>query len=97
MRGWSAFFCCAEAVSPKSPVLIALIAVIMCIPASFARSGEMGLGIDLGAAPCLEKGSSVTNFILGVKYQYQATSLIRLQADVDSGFFCIIGLRVGNN
>lgn len=66
--------------------LFALIAVIMCVPAAFARSGDMGLGIDLGAAPCLEKGSSVTNFILGVKYQYQATSLIRLQADVDFGF-----------
>ena len=67
-------------------LLFALIAVIFCVPASFAASGDMGVGINLGAAPCIEKHADVTNFILGVKYQYQATSLIRLQADVDFGF-----------
>lgn len=54
--------------------------------AAFAATGDMGIGINLGAAPCIEKHSSVTNFILGAKFQYQATSLIRLQADVDFGF-----------
>lgn len=65
--------------------LFAAVASLMCAPAAFA-AGNMGLGIDLGAAPCIEKNSSITNFILGVKYQYQATNLIRLQADVDFGF-----------
>lgn len=66
--------------------LFAAAASLMCVPAAFAGSGDMGVGINLGAAPCIEKGASVTNFIFGLKYQYQATNLIRLQADIDFGF-----------
>ena len=65
--------------------LFAAVASLMCAPAAFS-AGNMGLGIDLGAAPCIEKGASVTNFILGAKFQYRATNLIRFQADVDFGF-----------
>lgn len=65
--------------------LFSALASLMFAPAAFAAH-DMGLGINLGAAPCIEKHSSITNFILGVKYQYQATKLIRLQADVDFGF-----------
>ncbi|MBD5357579.1 MAG: porin family protein [Bacteroides sp.] len=61
-------------------------ASILCATAAMAAPGDMGVGINLGAAPCIEKDANLTNFIVGVKYQYQVTNLIRLQADVDFGF-----------
>lgn len=36
-------------------------------------------------APVIEDGYSVTNLILGAKFQYKATSLIRLEAAADFG------------
>ncbi len=68
-------------------ILLAAVASLLCIPAvSAASKGDMGVGLNLGAAPCIEKDANLTNFIVGVKYQYQVTNLIRLQADVDFGF-----------
>lgn len=67
-------------------LLFTIAAALLSIPSVFARTGDMGVGINLGAAPCIEKNADVTNFIFGAKFQYQATSLIRLQADVDFGF-----------
>lgn len=54
---------------------------------SYAQSkGEMGVGINLGVAPSLEKGAKVTNFGIGAKFQYNVTNPIRLEADVDYWF-----------
>lgn len=52
--------------------------------AAFADN-NMGVGINLGAAPVIEDGNSPTNFIIGFKYQYQPTKIIRLEADADFG------------
>ncbi|MDE6755106.1 MAG: porin family protein [Muribaculaceae bacterium] len=52
--------------------------------AAFADN-NMGVGINLGAAPVIEGSGSPTNFIIGVKYQYQPTNLIRLEAAGDFG------------
>ncbi|MBD5309548.1 MAG: porin family protein [Bacteroides sp.] len=52
--------------------------------AAFADN-NMGIGVNIGAAPVIEGSGSPTNFILGVKYQYQPTNIIRLEADVDFG------------
>lgn len=59
---------------------------VILISASSAFAQRMGLGINLGAAPVIEDGISVTNFMLGAKFQYNATSLIRLEAAADFGF-----------
>lgn len=68
-------------------ILLAAVASLLCIPAvSAASKGDMGVGVNLGVAPCIEKDANITNFILGLKYQYRVTNLIRLQADVDFGF-----------
>ena len=61
-------------------------AALMVGGSAFAATGDMGIGLNIGAAPCIEKHSSVTNFILGAKFQYQPTGLIRLEADADFGF-----------
>lgn len=67
-------------------LLLSVLFSVAGAAAAFAAPGDMGVGINLGVAPCIEKHSDVTNFILGGKFQYQATSLIRLEADADFGF-----------
>ncbi len=57
--------------------------VFMCAISAFAQ--RAALGINFGAAPVIEDGYSVTNLILGAKFQYKATSLIRLEAAADFG------------
>lgn len=54
----------------------------------FAQSrGDMGVGLNIGAAPAFVKhGGSVTNFGIGAKFQYNVTNPIRLEADVDYWF-----------
>lgn len=51
--------------------------------ASAQEKGDMAVGLNLGAAPCLESGVSLTNFGVGAKFQYNVTNPIRLEADVD--------------
>lgn len=63
----------------------------MCITligvcASAQEKGDMAVGLNLGVAPCLESGPSVTNFGIGVKFQYNISNPIRLEAAVDYGF-----------
>lgn len=54
---------------------------------TFAQEkGDMAVGLNLGAAPCLESGVSLTNFGIGAKFQYNVTTPIRLEADVDYWF-----------
>ena len=54
--------------------------------ASAQEKGDMALGLNLGVAPCLESGASLTNFGIGAKFQYNVTNPIRLEAALDYGF-----------
>ncbi len=56
---------------------------LMGLCASAQEKGDMAVGLNLGAAPCLESGINVTNFGIGAKFQYNVTNPIRLEADVD--------------
>ena len=56
----------------------------MC--ASAQQKGDMAVGLNLGVAPSLESGASVTNFGIGAKFQYNITNPIRLEADLDYWF-----------
>lgn len=60
-----------------------LIAVVSSVS---AQKGQSAVGINLGAAPCLESGASLTNFEIGAKYQYGITDAIRLEGDLSYGF-----------
>ena len=54
---------------------------------SFAQEkGDMSVGVNLGVAPCIESGASLTNFGIGAKFNYHVTSPIRLEADLDYWF-----------
>ncbi|MDE6299600.1 MAG: porin family protein [Muribaculaceae bacterium] len=65
---------------------ILLSAAVMALGSAAAFAGNnMGIGVNIGAAPVIEGAGSPTNFILGVKYQFQPTDLIRLEADADFG------------
>ena len=46
----------------------------------------MAVGLNLGVAPSLESGASVTNFGIGAKFQYNVTNPIRVEADLDYWF-----------
>ncbi|MDE6443700.1 MAG: porin family protein [Muribaculaceae bacterium] len=65
-------------------LLLSCAAVALGSTAAFAGN-NMGIGINLGAAPVIEGSHSPTNFIIGAKYQYNVTKLIRLEAAADFG------------
>ena len=51
---------------------------------SFAQEkGDMSVGVNLGVAPCIESGVSLTNLGIGAKFRYHVTSPIRVEADLD--------------
>ena len=51
---------------------------------SFAQEkGDKSVGVNLGVAPCIESGASLTNFGIGAKFRYHVTSPIRVEADLD--------------
>lgn len=54
--------------------------------ASAQEKGDMAAGLNIGVAPSLESGASVTNFGIGAKFQYNVTDPIRLEAAFDYGF-----------
>ncbi len=63
----------------------------MCIAltglcATAQEKGDMAVGVNLGAAPCLESGVSVTNFQIGAKFQYNISNPFRVEAAFDYGF-----------
>lgn len=64
--------------------LVALLAAV--VSSASAQKGQSAVGINLGAAPCLESGVSLTNFELGAKYQYGVTDAIRLEGAFSYGF-----------
>lgn len=61
-------------------------AALIGLCASAQEKGDMAVGVNLGVAPCLESGASVTNFGIGAKFQYNVTDPIRLEAALDYGF-----------
>ena len=61
-------------------------AALIGLCASAQEKGDMAAGLNLGVAPCLESGASVTNFGIGAKFQYNVTNPIRLEAAFDYGF-----------
>lgn len=67
-------------------IIISMCAAVMALCATAQQKGDMAVGLNLGVAPCLEKSSSVTNFGLGAKFQYNLTNPIRLEAALDYGF-----------
>ena len=48
-------------------ILLLMAVVFMCATSAFAQ--RAALGINFGAAPVIEDGYSVTNLILGAKFQ----------------------------
>ena len=61
-------------------------AALIGLCASAQEKGDMAAELNLGVAPCLESGASVTNFGIGAKFQYNVTNPIRLEAAFDYGF-----------
>ena len=59
---------------------------LMAISGYAHEKGDMAAGLNIGFAPCVEKGASVTNFGIGAKYQYNITNPIRLEADLEYWF-----------
>ena len=57
--------------------------VLMTICLALAEKGDMSVGVNLGVAPCIESGASLTNFGIGAKFRYHVTSPIRIEADLD--------------
>lgn len=69
----------------KRIVLSAFIA-LAAVCTAFAQKGESAVGINIGAAPSLESGQSITNFGIGAKYQYGLTDAFRLEGAFNYGF-----------
>ncbi len=54
--------------------------------ASAQQQGDAAIGLNLGVAPVVESGISVTNFGIGAKFQYNITDPVRVEADLDYWF-----------
>lgn len=68
----------------KKYFIVAIMAVLgLC---ASAQQGDKAIGVDIGFAPCLEDHADFTNFGLGVKFQYNVTNPVRLEADLDYWF-----------
>lgn len=67
-------------------IILTLCIGIMGLASAFAQEGRMAAGLNLGVAPSLESGMSVTNVGLGLKFQYNVTDPIRVEADIDYWF-----------
>ncbi len=57
-----------------------------CFCASAQEKGDMGVGLNLGVAPCLESGAGLTNLGIGAKYQYNVSNPVRLEGAVNYWF-----------
>lgn len=54
--------------------------------ASAQEKGDMAVGLNLGAAPCVESGANLTNFGAGVKFQYNFSNPFRAELAVNYWF-----------
>ena len=79
-------------------VLLAVVCAVLTVASSFAQQGQKAVGINLGAAPCLEDGASLTNFQLGAKFQYNVSDPVRLEAALNYGcednYICCLDFAV---
>lgn len=66
--------------------IISMCVALTALCASAQQTGDMAVGVNLGVAPSLQSGMSVTNFGIGAKFQYNVTTPIRLEADLDYWF-----------
>ncbi|MGM9845103.1 MAG: outer membrane beta-barrel protein [Muribaculaceae bacterium] len=57
------------------------IAAAATLGAAAIETGDMAAGLNLGVAPCLESGASVTNFGIGARFQYNVAAPVRLEAN----------------
>lgn len=60
---------------------LVLSAIALCGYAQ--QKGDHAVGVNVGVAPCLNKGTNITNFGIGAKYQYNVTDPIRLDFDME--------------
>lgn len=67
-------------------IFIAMCMALIGLCATAQEKGDMAVGVNLGVAPCLESGTSVTNIGVGAKFQYNVSDPIRLEAAFDYGF-----------
>lgn len=67
-------------------IFISLCMVLSGLCVSAQEKGDMAVGLNVGVAPCLESGASLTNFGIGAKFQYNVTNPIRLEANADYWF-----------
>lgn len=67
-------------------VMLSAIIAMASVGTVFAEKGESAVGVNVGVAPCMESGVSLTNVGIGVKYQYNFTNALRAEADFDYGF-----------
>ena len=67
-------------------ILLSLCLGMIGLLGNAQSKGDMGVGLNLGVAPCVENGVNVTNFGIGAKFQYNVTNPIRLEADLDYWF-----------
>lgn len=54
--------------------------------ASAQQKGDVAVGLNLGISPCLEKGISLTNDGIGVKFQFNVSDPIRVEANYNHWF-----------
>lgn len=66
--------------------MLSAIIAMASVGTVFAEKGESAVGLNVGVAPCMESGVSLTNVGIGVKYQYNFTNALRAEADFDYGF-----------
>ena len=55
-------------------IFIAMCMALIGLCATAQEKGDMAVGVNLGVAPCLESGTSVTNFGVGAKFQYNVSN-----------------------
>ncbi len=66
--------------------LLAAIALASFTPMFAQHAGHAGVGLNLGVAPNIEKGSKINNFELGGRVSYSFTDLLRGTLDLNYGF-----------
>lgn len=64
-------------------IIFAALVALASFSVSAQEQGDMAIGANLGIAPCLENNVGATNFGIGIKYQYNITDPVRLEADLE--------------
>ena len=70
----------------KKLILASALVALGATGAYAQHAGQFGIGLNMGVQPVIEGDGSPTNFLLGGRFQYSATDLIRLNLDLNGGF-----------